>query len=59
MLREIKWSPRAVYEWVEILEYWKTRNKSNSYGLKLDRLFKEGFDQIAKLPELVNLQTNL
>ncbi len=51
MLREVKWSTRAVYEWVDILEYWINRNKSNSYSLKLDRLFKEKFDLIAKSPE--------
>jgi toxin YoeB len=52
MLREIIWSTRAIQEWVEILEYWTGRNKSNSYSLKLDHLFKESFDIILKSPEI-------
>ena len=51
MLREVKWSPRAIHEWVEILEYWKNRNKSDTYSLKLDRLIQEALDRIAKSPE--------
>ena len=51
MFREIKWSARAVYEWADILDYWKNRNKSNAYSLKLDIIFKEKFDLIAKSPD--------
>lgn len=52
MLREIKWSTRAIQEWVEILEYWIERNKSNTYSLKLDHLFKASFVIIATSPEI-------
>ncbi|QEM13349.1 type II toxin-antitoxin system RelE/ParE family toxin [Mucilaginibacter rubeus] len=52
MLREIKWSTRAIQEWVEILEYWIERNKSNIYSLKLDHLFKASFAIIATSPEI-------
>ena len=51
MFREINWSARAVYEWADILDYWTNRNKSTTYSLKLDRIFKEKFDLIAKSPE--------
>ncbi|HTD97636.1 MAG TPA: type II toxin-antitoxin system RelE/ParE family toxin [Mucilaginibacter sp.] len=52
MPRQIKWSTRAILEWVEILEYWTDRDKSNLYSLKLDQLFKETFDLVTELPEL-------
>ena len=52
MLREVRWSFKAIQEWVEILEYWTERNKSKSYSLKLDRLFKESFDLIVISPEI-------
>jgi plasmid stabilization system protein ParE len=52
MSRTIVWSTRAVNEWVEILEYWNNRNKSYTYGLYLDNLFKQKFALIVKSPEL-------
>ncbi|MDB5150481.1 MAG: type toxin-antitoxin system RelE/ParE family toxin [Mucilaginibacter sp.] len=52
MFREIKWSTRAIQEWVEILEYWIEKNKSNTYSLKLDHLFKATFAIIVKSPEI-------
>ncbi len=52
MLREIRWSNRAIKEWIEILEYWNDRNKSNTYSLKLDYLFKVSFKVIAQSPEI-------
>ena len=51
MFKAIKWSARAVYEWADILDYWTNRNKSNTYSLKLDRIFKEKLDLISKSPE--------
>ncbi len=52
MFREIRWSTRAIKEWVEILEYWIKRNKSNTYSLKLDHLFNASFAIISKSPEI-------
>lgn len=52
MFREIRWSARALKEWVEILEYWTKRNKSNTYSLKLDHLFKSTFVIISQSPEI-------
>jgi plasmid stabilization system protein ParE len=52
MFREIIWSSKAIQEWIEILEYWTNRNKSNAYSLKLDHLFKESFAIIVKSPEI-------
>jgi plasmid stabilization system protein ParE len=52
MLREIVWSRRAIQENIEILEYWINRNKSDSYSIKLDKLFKENINLVASIPEL-------
>lgn len=57
MSRKIEWSPRAVQEWAEILDYWINRNKSNTYSLKLDRILFEKFELIAKSPD-TGLQTD-
>jgi hypothetical protein len=57
MSRKIDWSPRAVREWAEILNYWIRRNRSNVFSLKLDQLFVEKFDIIAKSPD-TGLQTD-
>ena len=51
MSRKIDWSPRAVKEWAEILDYWTERNKSNIYSLKLDGIFVEKFKIIVKSPD--------
>jgi len=51
MLRKIVWSPRAVLEWAEILDYWTKRNKSNTYSLKLDNLLIEKLDGLCRAPE--------
>ena len=52
MLKEVIWSAKALQEWIEILEYWTNRNKSNAYSLKLDHLFKESLVIILKSPEI-------
>ncbi len=48
MFREVKWSTRALFEWVEILEYWIDRNQSNTYSNKLDHILKAKFHTVAK-----------
>jgi toxin YoeB len=52
MVKEIRWSVRADQDRREIEEYWTNRNKSNSYSLKLDQLFREGVSKVSKTPEL-------
>ena len=41
MAGEIIWSPQAKSEFIEILEYWVNRNKSNVYSLKINQLIQE------------------
>jgi toxin YoeB len=52
MARRIIWSKRAQHDRKEILAYWNKRNKSNSYGKKLNELFKEAVKLIAVYPEI-------
>ena len=50
MVREVKWTNRALKDRIQILSYWLTRNKSNSYSLKLDDLFIETLQSLCKFP---------
>ena len=52
MAKEVVWSLRAQNERKEILEYWRLRNKSNTYSQKLDQLFKESVKIIADFPQI-------
>ncbi|MBX2969038.1 MAG: type II toxin-antitoxin system RelE/ParE family toxin [Cyclobacteriaceae bacterium] len=54
MAKQIIWSIRAQNDRKQILEYWRNRNKSNTYSKKLDQRFREainiirGYSQIGK-----------
>lgn len=52
MAKQIVWSRRAQRDRKEILEYWRVRNKSNTYSKKLNRLFKESIKIITDFPEI-------
>jgi toxin YoeB len=52
MVEQIIWSEKAAFERREILDYWTTRNKSNSYSLKLNALFRKTVQLIAEFPYL-------
>ena len=52
MVKKIRWSARAYKDKLEILNYWINRNKSNTYSIKLDRLFDESIELLAEIPEL-------
>jgi ParE toxin of type II toxin-antitoxin system, parDE len=55
MVRKIIWSASAKADKVEILKYWRARNKSNNYSKKLDLLFKEAVNFISKNPGIGHL----
>ena len=55
MAKQIVWSRRAQRDRKEILEYWRVRNKSNTYSKKLNRLFKESIKIITDFPEIGKL----
>ncbi len=48
MVRKIIWSANAKADRIEILDYWIKRNKSNSYSKKLNLLFREAINLVAK-----------
>lgn len=52
MAKEIIWSLKAQDNRKQILEYWKIRNKSNSYSKKLNQLLKEVVSLIAEYPQI-------
>ena len=52
MAKEVVWSLRAQKERKEILEYWRLRNKSNTYSRKLNQLFKESVKLITDFPQI-------
>jgi hypothetical protein len=51
MAKEIVWSARAQKERFEILEYWKNRNKSANYSIKLNNLFINSIELVAEMPD--------
>lgn len=50
--KKVIWSIRAQNDRHDILEYWINRNKSTSYSIKLNNLFKEAEHLIAIHPEI-------
>lgn len=48
--RNVIWTRTADIQFVGILEYWATRNKSNTYSKKLLKLVGDMTSQIAKTP---------
>jgi plasmid stabilization system protein ParE len=46
MVKQIIWSQRAQDDRKQILEYWRNRNKSNTYSKKLDKRFREALNII-------------
>ncbi|MCB0489049.1 MAG: type II toxin-antitoxin system RelE/ParE family toxin [Cyclobacteriaceae bacterium] len=52
MAREVVWSHRALEDRKRILRYWVSRNKSNTYSRKLNRLIKAAIKLIAERPHI-------
>lgn len=52
MVRKIIWSANAKADKIEILDYWIKRNKSNTYSKKLNLLFREAINLVAKNPTI-------
>jgi plasmid stabilization system protein ParE len=52
MVKQIIWSQRAQDDRKQILEYWKNRNKSNTYSKKLDKRFREALNIIRDYPQI-------
>jgi plasmid stabilization system protein ParE len=52
MAKRVIWSLRAQNDKKEILDYWRQRNKSNTYSKKLNELFKESIKIILDFPQI-------
>lgn len=52
MVKQVIWSPRANTDRKQILEYWRNRNKSNTYSKKLDKRFREAINIIRDYPQI-------
>ncbi len=52
MAKQVIWSLRAQNNKKEILDYWRQRNKSNTYSKKLNELFKESIKIILDFPQI-------
>ena len=52
MAKEVIWSPLAKRKRREILEYWIEHNKSKTYSLKLNELFKQAEQLISERPNI-------
>jgi len=50
--RKIVWSHRAKITRYKILEYYKDRNKSNTYSIKLNRRFNKELGLLLQQPDL-------
>ncbi|PZX55850.1 type II toxin-antitoxin system RelE/ParE family toxin [Algoriphagus chordae] len=55
MVKKVVWTLRAEQDRKEILSYWKKRNKSNTYSIKLNGLFKEAVKIIQSNPHIGKL----
>lgn len=65
MAKKVVWSQKAQKDRRRILKYWKGRNKSNVYSIKLAQLFKDSvkiiseFPQIGKLTDDINVRIKI
>ena len=52
MAKKIVWSKKALNDRQQILSYWRNRNHSDRYSIKLDQLFKEAIRIISEFPRI-------
>lgn len=50
MAKKIEWTESSILDRLKIYRFWEENNKSNSYSLKLDRLFNDSAKLISKFP---------
>ncbi|WP_258098559.1 type II toxin-antitoxin system RelE/ParE family toxin [Marinoscillum pacificum] len=55
MARKVIWSPLAQHKRKKILLYWIERNKSKDYSRKLNKLFIQAANLLAKHPNIGQL----
>ncbi|MGS2738008.1 type II toxin-antitoxin system RelE/ParE family toxin [Sinomicrobium sp. M5D2P17] len=52
MAKKIIWTKKAKNEFIDILQYWINKNKSNTFSIKLNALIEEQLDLILDFPEI-------
>jgi toxin YoeB len=52
MAKQIVWSLQAQADRKKILNFWRLKNKSNTYSKKLNQLFKESIRIVADFPQI-------
>ncbi len=52
MVKSIKWSPEAVADRIQILNYWNIKTGSKSYSIYLDNTFKDIVSSIKKFSKI-------
>jgi|GEM_PF-724849 len=50
--RKIDWTPRAVSDKIAIMEYWRNRNHSMNFPIKLEKLFNDSLELLSIQPEM-------
>ncbi len=50
MVEQIVWTVKAKNDLTEILQYWNNRNKSKSFGIKLNSLIFEQLNLLKQFP---------
>ncbi len=59
MARQVVWSPKAIEQLENILNYWQKRNGTKTYSKKLYNLFQQSLTRLSKYPDLGRQTTNL
>ena len=52
MVKKIIWTQKAKKDFIEILEYWNNRNKSNRFSIRLNNLVEEQISLISEFPDI-------
>lgn len=52
MAKRIIWTKKSKSELFEIFEYWNTRNGSNLFSIKLNKLINKNLNQLLFVPEI-------
>lgn len=52
MVKEVIWSAQALKDRKSILQFWIANNHSNTYSIKLDKLFRDAVLLISEFPRM-------
>lgn len=52
MAKKIDWTDRSLQDRLDIFKYWVKQNKTDTYSIKLEELFKQTSKLLAEFPEI-------